>query len=72
MAKITGGAYVPAGTRSIPLDRIYDDAIASRQGASRAGRREKRLHERFQWAAGLALLLVVASRFAARRVEGLE
>ena len=28
MAQLTGGAYVPAGTRAIELDRIYTERIA--------------------------------------------
>jgi Ca-activated chloride channel family protein len=71
MAKVTGGAYVPAGTRSIPLDRIYDEAVASRQGDVRGGTSQKRLRDRFQWVAGLALVLVLVSRFAARKPEAL-
>lgn len=69
MTRLTGGAYVPAGTRTIPLDRIYDDAVASRTGALHGATKEKRLHERFHWAVGLAILLAMASRFAGPRAE---
>ncbi len=69
MAQITGGAYVPAGTRTIPLDRIYDEAIAGGATGRFETRRERRDIERFQWAVGLALVLIVLSRLGARRDE---
>ncbi len=65
MAEVTGGGYVPAGTRTIPLDRIWDEAIAPRRTAQVGTTRERRHHERFQWPLGAALVLVVLSRFAA-------
>ncbi len=65
MAEVTGGGYVPAGTRTIPLDTIYDEAIATRRVARLGTTRERRHRERFQWAAGLALVLAVLSRFLA-------
>jgi len=68
MAEITGGGYVPAGTRTIPLDDIYEQAIATRRSALVGTTRERRHVERFQWAAGLALMLAVLSRFLAPRV----
>ncbi len=67
MAKLTGGGYVPAGTRTIPLGEIYDEAIANRKTARIGTTREKRRIERFQWAIAAALLLVVMSRWAAPR-----
>ncbi len=69
MTRLTGGAYVPAGTRSIPLRRIYDQAVASRAGALHGATKEKRLHERFHWAAALALLLAMASRMVGPTAE---
>jgi len=69
MGQVTGGGYVPAGTRTIPLDDIYEEAIASRKTARIGTTREKRHVERFQWAIAAALVLVVMSRFAAPGVE---
>jgi len=69
MGRVTGGGYVPAGTRTIPLDDIYDDAIANRKTASIGTTREKRHVDRFQWAIAMALVLVVMSRFAAPRAR---
>ncbi len=58
IAERTGGAYVPAGTRAIELDRIYADYIApkARRHLDTAAR-ERYVH-RFQWfiLAGLLLL----------------
>ncbi len=67
MATSTGGGYLPAGTRSIPLDRLYDEAIQTRRAASLGTTRERRHHERFQWAAGIALVLAILSRVAGPR-----
>jgi Ca-activated chloride channel family protein len=67
MAEATGGGYVPAGTRTIPLDAIYEEAIATRGTARLGSTRERRHRERFQWAVGLALMLVVLSRFLTPR-----
>ena len=69
MAELTGGGYVPAGTRTIPLDAIYDEAIATRRTALIGTTRERRQRERFQWAVALALILVVGSRYAAPRLR---
>ena len=68
IADATGGGYLPAGTRRIPLGRVYDEAIAGRRTATRDGTADRRPRERFQWAAGLALLLV----FGACLVGGTE
>lgn len=72
MAEMTGGGYVPAGTRTIPLDAIYDEAIATRRTARLGTTRERRHVERFQWAVGLALMLAVASGLLAPGSEGAE
>ncbi len=72
MAEITGGGYVPAGTRTIPLDEIYENAIATRRTAQIGTTREKRHIDRFQWAIGLAMVLAVASRLVGRRASGEE
>jgi len=72
IARITGGVYVPAGTRAIMLGRIYQDAVESRAGSVHAVTMERRLHERFQWLVAAAIVLALASQFAVRRpYEGL-
>ncbi|MGE3536274.1 MAG: VWA domain-containing protein [Candidatus Tectimicrobiota bacterium] len=58
MARITGGAYVPAGTRSIELDRIYTEKIAPKARYQTSMTRRERFIHRYQWfvLAGLVLL----------------
>lgn len=68
VARISRGSYVPAGTRSIPLDRIYAEVLAGDEGALRDVRTESRRIERHGWFVALALLLAIGSRFASRTV----
>ena len=58
MALRTGGAYVPAATRSVDLGTLYRERLrALHRGAAGAERRERQ-HERYQWFAGAGLLLL--------------
>ena len=63
MAQMTGGAYVPAGTRAIELERIFTEHIApkARQGTGH-DRRERFVH-RFQWFVLAALGLLALELF---------
>ena len=63
MAQTTGGAYVPAGTRAIELERIFTEHIApkARQGTGH-DRRERFVH-RFQWFVLAALGLLALELF---------
>lgn len=58
IAERTGGAYVPAGTRAIELDRIYADYIAPKARRHLDIAARQRYTHRFQWfiLAGLLLL----------------
>jgi Ca-activated chloride channel family protein len=58
MARLTGGAYVPAGTRAIELDRIYTEKIAPKARRQTAMTKRKRFIHRYQWfvLAGVLLL----------------
>lgn len=58
MARLTGGAYVPAGTRAIELDRIYTEKIAPKARRQTAMTRRERFIHRYQWfvLAGVLLL----------------
>ncbi len=58
IAERTGGAYVPAGTRAIELDRIYTDYIAPKARRHLDVAARERYVHRFQWfvLAGLLLL----------------
>jgi Ca-activated chloride channel family protein len=58
IAERTGGAYVPAGVRTIELDRIYTDYIAPKARRHLDVAARERYVHRFQWfiLAGLLLL----------------
>ena len=49
IARLTGGAYVPAGTRSIELDRIYTEKIAPKARRHTATTTRERFIQRYQW-----------------------
>ena len=67
MAQITGGAYVPAGTRAIELDRIYSEKIAPKARRHLdATTRERWMHQ-YQWFVALALLLLAADMLVRER-----
>ena len=58
IARLTGGAYVPAGTRSIELDRIYTEKIAPKARRQLTATTRERFIHRYQWfvLAGVLLL----------------
>jgi Ca-activated chloride channel family protein len=58
LARLTGGAYVPAGTRAIELDRIYAEKIAPKARRQTAMTKRERFIHRYQWfvLAGVLLL----------------
>ena len=60
IARITGGAYVPAGTRSIELDRIYMENLAPKARRDLDVAVRERYVHRFQWfvLAGFLLLVI--------------
>src|SRR5215470_18265942 len=60
IARLTGGAYVPAGTRAIELDRIYTEKIAPKARRQTAMTKRERFIHRYQWfvLAGVLLLAI--------------
>lgn len=73
MAQMTGGAYVPAGTGVIELDRIYTELIAPKGRQDTEHDRRERFVHRFQWFVLAALGLLVVELFipeSAARGEG--
>ena len=73
MAQMTGGAYVPAGTHAIELDRIYTELIAPKARQDTEHDRRERFVHRFQWFVLAALGLLVVELFipeSAARGEG--
>jgi Ca-activated chloride channel family protein len=67
MADAANGAYVPAGTSNIELDRIYQKYIAAQERREFEEERVKRYHVQFQWFAAAALLCLVAEIFLSPR-----
>ncbi len=67
MAREAGGAYVPAGTASIELDRIYESYIAQQEKREFGEERVKRYRHQFQWFVAAALLCLLAESFVSER-----
>jgi Ca-activated chloride channel family protein len=60
MADAGNGAYVPAGTANIELDKIYDQYIAAQEKREFEETHLKRYRVQFQWFVGAALLCLAA------------
>jgi Ca-activated chloride channel family protein len=58
MARLTGGVYVPAGTRAIELDRIYTEKIASKARRQTSMTKRERFIHRYQWFVFAGVLLL--------------
>jgi Ca-activated chloride channel family protein len=59
MAQLTGGAYVPAGTRLLALDRLYREFIAPKARRDLDAARRARPVPRYQWFVAAALCLLM-------------
>lgn len=59
MALAGGGAFIPAGTSQIDLGQVYERKIAAAEGRDFEASRIQRYKVRYQWFAGLALLLLL-------------
>jgi Ca-activated chloride channel family protein len=60
IALATGGAYVPLGTGTVDMGRIYAERIEPLATREFEATTVKRHHPQYQWFAGLALLLLAA------------
>lgn len=60
IAAATGGAYIPAGTRSVDLDRIYRQKMSAAEEGGTEEAKKKYVESRYQLflAAGLLLLIL--------------
>jgi len=60
IALASGGAYIPAGTKTYDLGQIYEDHLSGLAHGELRTEQRRRYHERFQWflLLGLGLLLV--------------
>jgi Ca-activated chloride channel homolog len=74
IATITGGAYIPAGTRSYDLGKVvYDQHLAGlARGEQVEKQQRKRFHEQYQLFLGLGMLLLCCERLIprCRRLNG--
>jgi len=59
MAEVGGGAYIPAGTKNIDLAQIYREKIAAVEQREFEAASIRRYKVKFQWFAGLALVLLI-------------
>jgi Ca-activated chloride channel family protein len=67
IAQLTGGAYVPAGTRPIELDRIYTDNIAPKARRHIDVAARERYVNRYQWFVLAAWLLLMVEMLVGER-----
>lgn len=67
MAQLTGGTYVPAGTRDIKLDRLYQDKIASKPRRDIEVAKRKDLVHRYHWFVLAALVLLTMDMLVGER-----
>jgi Ca-activated chloride channel family protein len=70
VAQVSGGIFVPAGTRHHDLGAIYEDHVADLVGEEATGQKRRRRHERFQWFTALALIALVADMLVGRFPRG--
>ena len=71
IARITGGAYVPAGIRSIELDRIYTEKIAPKARRQTAMTRRERFIHRYQWFVFAGVIFIGIEMLVREGREGL-
>lgn len=68
MAEVGGGAYIPAGTRTVDLGEVlYEDRIAREDRREFETSRVARYKVRYQWFAGLALVLLLIETYLSER-----
>ena len=65
-----GGAYFPAGTKRLDMAEAMDIALDSLERAEQESTTIRRSTPRFQWFAGLALLLLVVETVISDRRGG--
>jgi Ca-activated chloride channel family protein len=67
IALATGGAYVPVGTSTVDMGRVYDERIEPMAKREFEATTVKRHDPQYQWFAGLALLLLVVESLTGDR-----
>jgi Ca-activated chloride channel homolog len=67
IAAITGGDYIPAGTRYYDLGQVYEKHLAGLARGEQVEKQErKRFHEQYQLFLGLGMLLLTCERLIPR------
>jgi Ca-activated chloride channel family protein len=67
VALATGGAYVPVGTGTVDMNRLYEERIEPIATREFEATSKRRYTPRFQWFAGLALGLLLVESFLGDR-----
>lgn len=73
MARLTDGAYLPGGTREVPLEQLYRDEIADKPRRNIEVSEREHLIHRYHWFVLAAVLLLAADMLLRERkipVEG--
>lgn len=72
IARLTGGAYVPAGIRPIELDRIYTSTIAPKAYRDLEPTAREYLAARYPWFIGAGLLFLITEMLLQERAQRRE
>lgn len=67
VADAAGGAFVPVGTETVEMARLYEERIAPVAKRQVETTTIKRHHAQYQWFAGLALLLLLVDSWIGER-----
>ncbi len=67
IAEAGGGAFVPVGTGTVEMSRLYEERIAPVAKRDFETTTLKRHHAQYQWFAGLALVLLLAESWIGER-----
>ncbi|MEM7229259.1 MAG: VWA domain-containing protein [Planctomycetota bacterium] len=67
IALASDGAFVPAGTRIVPMESVYAETIAPMAGRDMEAARIRRYGVRYQWFVALALFCIAAESMLVER-----
>jgi Ca-activated chloride channel family protein len=67
IALSTGGAYVPVGTGTVDMGRVYEDRIEPAAKREFESTHVKRYTPRYQWFAGLAFVMLLVESYMSDR-----